>query len=144
MDHSWHFLKFFILIEIEIAMIGIPFNLQTLLFFTEWSIGWIGHLLVTHGCRVLQINKSNFHQKYFYYLEYFQEENSLLGCHLVFSYWNIELKKLFLKNFSSHWNLHVLRLTVSKTSVMSVIFLFLWTLKFINFFFHFHKERSFR
>ena len=61
------------------------------------GLGLIGHSLVSHGCTILQRNLFSFHQNQLCYLEYFQEGNGLLGCHLMFHYWNIELQILFLK-----------------------------------------------
>ena len=49
------------------------------------------------------------------------------------------------KMFSSHLNLEILRLTVSKTSVMSVtLILHLWAFKYISFLFLYHAEWSCR
>ena len=48
-------------------------------FLLSGGLGLIGHPLIIHGCRVLQRNQFCFHEKYLYYLEYFQDGNGLLG-----------------------------------------------------------------
>ena len=64
--------------------------------FNIFPLGLIGHPQVFHGCRFLQKNQFSFYEKYLCYFEYFQEGNSLLGRHLVFSDWNIVLQMLCL------------------------------------------------
>ena len=78
------FFLFFVLILRTLGCLLTIF-FPTLLFLLSAGLGLIGHPLVFHGCRVLQRNKFSFDKKYLCYLEYFQEKNGLLGCHLVIS-----------------------------------------------------------
>ena len=71
--------------------------LTTSTLLLSGRLGLIEYPLIFHGCWGLQKNKFSFHPKYLCYLEYFQEGNGLLGCHLVFSDQNIGLLKLCLK-----------------------------------------------
>ena len=82
-----------------------PFNISILkstFFLLNDGLGLIGHPLVFHRCIILQRNQFSFHQKYSYYLEYFQEGNCLLGCHLVFPDGDTKLQISFLKMLSNH------------------------------------------
>ena len=95
---------------------------SNILFFSEWWIGSDWRSPSSHG---VEFNKEiNFVsiKTYLCYLEYLQEENGLLGCQLVCSDWKSWQQRLYLKIFLSHWNQQILGLTVSKMSVMSVIF----------------------
>ena len=56
----------------------------------------IEHLLVFNGCKFLQRNQYSLNEKYLRYIEYFQEGNGILGCHLMFSDWNVLLQTLCL------------------------------------------------
>ena len=94
-------------------------------FLLRGGLGFTGHPIFFHECRILQRNQFSFYQKYFYYY---------IGVSFGVSwlkYWtaNVMLKILF----SIHWNYYVsnsMWLIVLKTNVMIVTFNYsLWPFK---------------
>ena len=78
--------------------------------FSDWMVDWVWLEILWSLMGVefyKEINLVSMTSIYVY-LECFQDRNGLLGCHLV--------------SFSGHWNLQILGLIVSKTSVINAIF----------------------
>ena len=75
----------------------LTFFVPNVLFLLSHILGLIRHHLIFHGYGILKRNQFSFHQNYLRYLEYFQEENGLLGFHFVFSNLNFGLEMLCLK-----------------------------------------------
>ena len=75
----------------------LTFFVPNVLFLLSHRLGLIRHHLMFHGYGILKRNQFSFHQNYLRYLEYFQEENGLLGFHFVFSNLNFGLEMLCLR-----------------------------------------------
>ena len=101
MSHRWHFFNYFFRLRLPYKSLCFRcfltlFFLDTL-FFNEW---WIGLDWRSPGFQSVEFNKEiNLVsiKMYLCYLEYFQEGNGLLGCHLARSDRKICLQMLCLK-----------------------------------------------
>ena len=112
------------------------------------GMGLIGHHLVFHGCRILQRNLFIFHQKHLCYLKCFQEENGLLwfaDCWL--KYWTANaILNVFYSLKPRNIGASSLGANIDECNgcTITIQFVLVWTLSYINFLLPYHVEKCCR
>ena len=111
-------------------------------FFIEWWIGLDWRSPGFHGVEIHEEINSVSIKMYLCYLEYFQEGNGFLGWHMLCSDRTIWLQMLCLNFFLVTETNKVSGLTISKMSVMSVIFI-LYFFEYSNILFSYQVRKSY-